>query len=131
MLRRLFISLIILSALTSEGIVNLPANIYNMYIVNSGIQSGMSGEEVLPSGQSALSMESGISFLGSSSGELFVLAPGSVEKLKCYSAVPEYDSETKQAYTGFSVDPVLSSAVLPDSDIIYNRSDSSPPYFNL
>lgn len=126
MLRRFFISLIILSALASEGLAGLPMHFYAFYAYsNSGVNTvGIQGniQDQLEENQ-----QSGMQLDKAASNGVFVLSAGSIQKLKYRTVSASLNSE-KSFYTSSPVADTL-TAFVPKADkgAILKRSDSSPP----
>lgn len=138
MFKRLFISLLILSALASEGIVNFPVNFYNLYLAdinNSGFYA-----EYQQSFQKQLNSETEVNRIHPPSLEtatdgLFVLSLDTAEYLaQCRPR--ENDSPNlngiAQDYYIQALQPVYTQiadtgAIFYNKDILLRSSDNSPP----
>lgn len=126
MLRKLFISLLILSALTSEGIIKLPANIFNYYLNSDSFLDLSKAEVVLPMLQED-NCETGAQAFRATVSGLFVLSFDSLFKF-----TPKVISDG--FYYGDRLLLTSSEGIIPiiclvtfNSDITLDRTDSSPP----
>lgn len=139
MFKRLFISLLILSTLASEGIVNFPVKFYNMYLVDINrfdfyVENEQSIQEKLNS-----EAETGgtyASSLESVDDGLFVLSPDTTAFFSRLHSMEPLDIPTAfPSEPSFSFDykavPFCEAAlnIYDNKDIIFKSSDNSPPQF--
>ena len=148
MLRNIFISLLILSALTSEGILNIPLNIYSLYIDSDRSLTPEAGQDVDLEGidrdgaGTGLVTDAYLSYLGSeASRKRWELLPADFNS--CGNISAPYESKlTNQtclkmetAFSDYSCDrneaqgvAVRTSIPSRSNGLILQRTDSSPPY---
>lgn len=128
MFKKLFISLLILSALTSEGLIGLPSSVYNLYMY-SGSQLGLTDELRRPLDEQLKGTGEidGLSYRRFS-GASFVLSSRSFEVFR-YSVMPysfDFPHSFDLSFTG--IEPEAYSFNRLDKDITA-KSDTSPPNF--
>jgi hypothetical protein len=129
MFKKLFISLLILTALSSEGIINLPVNIYNFYMSpGSGAEytsgAGLDTQELQP----AKNYDS-IRFMGGLE-EGFTLTTNSLQTFNAKKIIEDKNYENNFCC---SFTPIKSTDFYStDSKCgILQMSDNSPPYLML
>lgn len=134
MLKRLFISLIILSALTSEGVMYLPGNMHSLCLISGNSANGALGENVTACGSTqnnagALSTKSSASFCNA-----FIITFKSINKLKSSFSTSAGSLVSGKALSGpggygsVLSQPVCNNCIKDKKDIIIKRSDTSPPF---
>jgi hypothetical protein len=130
MLKRLFISLLILSALTSEGINALPANIYNLY-VNMSRDLSVSGRmaETVPQVQDKSGQVA--SYAKGAGGASFVLSSRSAALLKLHAVTDGCFEFVFPTFYTTVTECVFESAIPLIKDRIFSKTDVSPPVYTL
>jgi hypothetical protein len=127
MLKRLFIGLLILSALASEGLVNFPGNIYNLYF-NSGSEVGMSGAKAIPPDGLSNPVKNYNSLSDNKlNSNAFILTYNSIQKLKTISLEGIIDSPVNYRKFYDSNCFISNPLIQADKEVIYKQSDLSPP----
>lgn len=139
MFKRLFISLLILSTLASEGIVNFPVKFYNMYLVDINRFDFYVEKEQRIQDKLNSEVETGgayASLLESAGDGLFVLSPDTTAFLSRL-----HSTELPDIPKAFPTEPSFSFAykavpfyeaalnIYDNKDIIFKSSDNSPPQF--
>ncbi|MCX7920400.1 MAG: hypothetical protein N3B21_00030 [Clostridia bacterium] len=132
MLKKLFISLLILSALASDGAINLPGNISELYISLGNILA--LPEEHAELIEQLQSMENENALVNNAfQYNAFKLSANSINKLKTKS-VPlsfSFNSGEKFYLACSNINPISISLYKSEKEIIIKKSDSSPPYFTI
>jgi hypothetical protein len=128
MLKRLFISLLILSTLASEGLVNFPANVFSYYLA-TGKVFDLLEKETPADEQNNIVPNTNTSALKTVSQGSFVLSINSLSKLRyeILRDVQNLDINVKDAVIQSDIN---NSVFIPSNRLITLRSsDSSPPKF--
>lgn len=127
MFRKLFLSLLILSALTSEGFAKLPDNIYN-YLNLDYVFDLIDGEEILTERQQDTEVKPGVFYavlnesLRSISLESFQFPEG--RNTECFFHLSGIGSDGL-----VSCSAEILTLDKSEKDCILKKSDISPPYF--
>jgi len=130
MLKKLFVSLLILSALTSEGIINLPGNIYSFYLY-SDIGSGLCGEKGLPPEQIKEADEANAILESGCSVSVLVLLLNNISKYKSKAFFGDLDFQGKYCLSYAPINPAYILSLCKNKEIIIRESDMSPPIANI
>lgn len=127
MFKKLFISILILTALSSEGIINFPVNIYNFYM-NSGIGSDLLVEKDEVSGQlQPVKIRDAFTesvFLGPA----FKLTLNSIKKFQSKNLYLAVNQVNVFYYECTSI-KYISISILETLQDVLQKSDKSPPYY--
>ena len=132
MLKRLFISLIILSTLTSEGIMYLPGNVNSLCFFSAKSINGYQGESKTAEGNINDNESTGAIFGSASFRNAFIVAYSGAQKLKRLSSKAGSifsDSllSNNDGYYRLYSKSLYANIHLNKKNIIIKRSDSSPP----
>jgi len=124
MLKRVFISILILSALSSEGLLNLPLNLYNLYVLNTAVLGIEEGQDVPP--VALTDDQADIAVLcGSDVGLAFTgYYPNDIEDGSDVKDCPFLACDYLPAGDSFVVSEFIYNTV---KDVDFQKSDSSPP----
>lgn len=129
MLKKLFISLLILSTLASEGLVNFPANIFSFYLANGKVFDLLEKEAAADEHNKNIVPETNAStskVMGSGS---FVLSANSFSKLR-YEILNESNNINVNLYEPIIKLGIVDSVTYPLNRLItFHCSDASPPQF--
>jgi len=130
MFKKLFIGLLILSALTSEGISNLPGAYYGLY-TGSTSEASLLGDLNVAANLQKDNLNGSTLLRDTFSNDAFVLTYNSIQKLKLKNSNLYYSEAANQSYL-----PVSFIVSEPESSIrinkttIFTKSGLSPPIEN-
>ncbi|MCR4434890.1 MAG: hypothetical protein QHH06_05075 [Clostridiales bacterium] len=130
MFRNLFISLVILSTLTAEGVAGFSASYFNVYLyLNKGLC--LLHEKTEFSGKVREAENTGAGFGKGFKACKYTLAPGDTQELKYNIIDIDVANAEKDAYyvclsAGIYCCPLLGA----DKDTVLEKSDTSPPCIN-
>ena len=122
--------MLILSALTSEGIINLPGNIYSFYLY-SDIGSGLYGERGLPPEQIKETGEANAILRSGCSSSILVLLLNNIPKYKLKAFFGGFDFQGNYCFSYLPANPAYISSLGINKEIIIRESDMSPPSVNI
>lgn len=125
MLKRFFLGLLILSALTSEGIVNLPGNIYNLYICSSS-GTGLSDGRDMGLEQQGVG-NSRTLFCGALSKGILALSLNNPQKFKIKAFLDNCILPDRPSFESLAVNSYSAPDFEIKKEAVMQRSDMSPP----
>lgn len=129
MFKKLFISLLILTTLSSEGIVNFPVNIYNFYMnTANGVDLQASQDEAAAQLQQAKNYDAISQSLVSDL--LYKLTLNSIQKFQSKDFPLEFNQVYKPDDSLISIN-INFLPHLYSCQIILHMSDNSPPLINV
>lgn len=126
MLKKLFISLLILSTLASEGLVNFPANVFSFYLATGKVLDLLENETT-PGEQNNVIPRTNVSAFKAESNGSFVLSINSLSKLSFEILNEAQNLEMNLNKPGLQLGICDSIFVLSNRLITFRSSDSSPP----